>query len=86
MFVNVGLLVGLSNVGGHFVVVVIVVGHVCVAVVGVLFVVRPSPFCGSVFQGRADVADKAAGSFLGTENRRNHSYRISEAHLFSTTE
>ena len=31
VFVNVGLLVGLSSVGGHF----IVVGHVCVAVVGV---------------------------------------------------
>ena len=48
MFVDIGFLVGLSSVGGHF---VVVVGHVCVAVVGVIFVVRPSPFCGSVFQG-----------------------------------
>ena len=84
VFDDVGLLVGLSSVRGRFV--VVVVGHVCVAVVGVLFVVCPSPFCGSVFQGRADVADKVAGSILCTENRTNHSYRISEAHLFSTTE
>ena len=51
MFDDVGLPVGLSSVGGRFVVVVTVVavvGHVCVAVVSVFFVVRPSVFCGSV--------------------------------------
>ena len=58
MFDDVGLPVGLSSVGGRFVVVVTVVavvvtvvavvGHVCVAVVSVVFVVHPSVFCGSV--------------------------------------
>ena len=46
---DVGLSVSLSSVGGHFVVVV-VVGHVCVAVISVLFEVRPSPFSDFVVQ------------------------------------
>ena len=79
VFVDVGLQVGLSNVGGRFVVVVAVVGHVCVAVVGVLFVVRPSVFCGSVVRCLAHFVNEAAGSFLCTEHK---TYRISEAHPF----
>ena len=56
VFVDVGLLVGLSSVGGCFVVVVVVC-HVYVAVVGVLFVVRPSVFCGFVVVHSSHVAD-----------------------------
>ena len=85
VFVDVGLLVGLSNVGCHFVVVVVVVGHVCVAVVGVLFVVRPSLCDDSVVQQSVHVHE-AAGSFLCTEHKTNHSHRILEAHLFFSTE
>ena len=45
---DVGLSVSLSSVGGHFV--VVVVGNVCVAVISVLFEVRPSPFSDFVVQ------------------------------------
>ena len=82
VFVDVGLPVDLLSVGGHFAVVV-VVGRVCAVVGGVLFVSRPSPFCGSVAEGSAHfVNDRemaAAGSFLYSEHKINHSYRISEA-------
>ena len=82
VFVDVRLPVGLSNVGGRFVVVVVVVGHVCVAVVGVPFVVRPSVSCGSVVRCQVHFVHEAAGfagSFLCTEHK---TYRISEAHPF----
>ena len=82
VFVDVRLPVGLSNVGGRFAVFVVVVSHVCVAVVGVLFVVRPSVFCGSVVWCQVDLVHEAAGfagSFLCTEHK---TYRISEAHPF----
>ena len=81
VFIDVGLLVGLSSVGGCFAAVVVVVGHVCVAVVSVLFVVRPSVFCSSVVWCRVHFVHEAAGfagSFLCTEHKIN-SLCISEA-------
>ena len=70
LFDDVGLPLGLLSVGGCFAAVVTVVGHVCVAVVGVLFIICPSPFCGSVAEGSAHFVDDrevtTAGSFLCT--------------------
>ena len=77
VFIDVGLLVGLSSVGGCFTAVVVV----CVAVVSVLFVVRPSVFCSSVVRCRVHFVHEAAGfagSFLCTEHKIN-SLCISEA-------
>ena len=76
VFVDVRLPVGLSNVGGRFAVFVVVVSHVCVAVVGVLFVVRPSVFCGSVVRCQVHLLHEAAGSFLCTEQRHIVSQKL----------